>query len=379
MNIVQLLASSFFGGPERQVLQLAQHLPADYRTTFLSFSEGGRAGDFLQRVAAAGYDAVELRENWPHVPRTVAEVAEHLRRLEADIVCTNGYKPDLVGWLAARRVGTPLVAIAHGWTGATWKVRLNEMVDRQVLRYFNRVIGVSEAQSEKLRRAGVRPQLVATIPNAIVASGWDRKCDSGRERLEAYFAKPPRLIVVAAGRLSPEKGFDHLIAAAARLASRCPDVGFLLFGGGPLRADLERLIERNKLQAHFVLGGFRDDLDLLLPHADVMALSSLTEGLPVIVLEALAAELPVVATKVGGVPEVIQHEKQGLLVEPGDAAGLAEQIGRLLDDGELRTRLAAQGRRCVVEQFSCELQSRRYQAVFQELCRKQRPVLQNSM
>src|SRR5256885_1573499 len=130
MNIVHLLASPFVGGPERQVLGLAHALPPRHRTVFLSFSERGLAAAFLDRAAADGFETVLLHANAPRVFRAAAEVADHLRRLRADVLCCNGYKPDLVGWLAARRAGVPVVAIAHGWTAATWKGRVNEALRR---------------------------------------------------------------------------------------------------------------------------------------------------------------------------------------------------------------------------------------------------------
>src|SRR5262245_64405705 len=123
MNIVHLMASPFVGGPERQVLGLARSLPAHCRTVFLSFAERGLAQAFLELAAADGFEAVLLRENAPRVFRAAAEIAEHLRRCRADVLCCHGYKPDLIGWLAARRAGVPVVAVAHGWTAATWKVR----------------------------------------------------------------------------------------------------------------------------------------------------------------------------------------------------------------------------------------------------------------
>src|SRR2546423_969641 len=103
MNIVQLAASPFFGGPERQMLGLARALPSAYRTTFLSFAERGLSGPFLERVRAAGFQAITLRENAPHLFRAAREVAEYLRQLRADVLCCNGYKPDIIGYLAGRR------------------------------------------------------------------------------------------------------------------------------------------------------------------------------------------------------------------------------------------------------------------------------------
>src|SRR5205085_7777611 len=142
--------------------------------------------------------------------------------------------------------------------------------------------------------------------------------------LMAFFAVPPKLIVGAAGRLSVEKGFEVLVDAARLINSKYPHVGFVVFGEGAQRERLQQRIDRYHLGGSFVLAGFRHDLDELIRQLDLFVLPSYTEGLPNVVLEAFAAGVPVVATSVGGTPEIVQHERSGLLVPPGDASALAE-------------------------------------------------------
>src|SRR6516225_11143484 len=124
MHILHLMASPFVGGPERQVLGLARHLPAPFRTSFLSFAERGLARPFLEEARRHGFEAVELPHNVPRVLKCISDVARELRQRKADILCCSGYKPDLIGWRAARRTGIPVIAIAHGWTAATLRVRV---------------------------------------------------------------------------------------------------------------------------------------------------------------------------------------------------------------------------------------------------------------
>src|SRR5437763_885246 len=142
MVIVQLLASGMFGGPERQVLGLAQSLPASYQSVFLSF-EKDRCRPFLDRVRHSGREAVALEHDHPHVLSVIRELVGHLRSVRADVLCCAGYKADLYGWLAARRVGIPVVAVSHGWTAANFKARVNETLDRWWLRWLDRVVCVS--------------------------------------------------------------------------------------------------------------------------------------------------------------------------------------------------------------------------------------------
>jgi glycosyltransferase involved in cell wall biosynthesis len=367
MNIVHLMASPFVGGPERQVLGLARGLPEGCRSIFLSFAESGRARPFLERARADGFEAVELRENFPRLGRAIREVAGHLRRLRADVLCCSGYKPDLIGWRAARRAGIPVVAIAHGWTGATWKVRLNEAVDRLILRWFDGIVCVSAAQADRVVRAGTPSSRVVIIRNAIDTRAFDDPDPEARQRARDFFPSPPALVVGAAGRLSPEKGFDVLIDAAAQVVAERPDVGFLLCGDGPLREALTRRAAERGLGARFVFAGFRTDVERLLPGWDLAALSSHTEGLPVAVLEALAAGVPVVATAVGGTPEVVEDGVNGYLVPPANPDALARRLLDGLADEPRRRAMGAHGWRRARDQFSIRAQGSAYLRLFEAL------------
>jgi glycosyltransferase involved in cell wall biosynthesis len=366
MRIVHLLASPFFGGPERQVLALAEAMRGDCDTEFLSFGEGGRAEPLLRKVTAAGFTGITLRENWPHYFRAAREIAGELRNRRATILCTNGYKPDIIGLRAARLAGVPVVAIAHGWTSATWKVCINEMADRWCLRKFDAVVGVSQAQSRRLQSAGVYPTRIVTIPNAIPLRPREDE-ENNRQQLERMFASRPQLIVAAAGRLSPEKGLTDFVEAAACLKDELPDVGFIIFGDGPLRLSLTEQIKHRGMEHRLVLAGYREDLDQLLPAVDVLAIPSLTEGLPVILLEALRARVPVIATAVGGIPEVIEDGQEGYLIAARDTAALSSRMRKILLDPELRIRMGAAGQKKVIEEYNTGLQAERYQLLFEQL------------
>jgi glycosyltransferase involved in cell wall biosynthesis len=370
MHIVHLMASPFVGGPERQVLGLARHLPPTWRTTFLSFAERGLARPFLDEARRAGFETGELRHNAPRFTACVREVADALRERHADVLCCSGYKPDLIGWRAARRAGIPVVSISHGWTAVTLKVRLYEALDRLALRWMDAVVCVSAAQAVKVRRALVPRQLVLTIPNAIDAEAFAPPEPAFRDALLALFPKPPQRVVGAAGRLSPEKNFALFVEAAARAAAQLPDVGFVTFGEGPLRQALTDQVARLGLQERFVLPGFRPDLRKYLPHLDLAVISSKTEGLPVILLETFAAGVPVVATAVGGIPEVLEEGKSGYLVPSGDAAALAARIVEILRDEPALRAMGRHGRERVRRDFSFEGQARQYQGLFERLTGK---------
>jgi glycosyltransferase involved in cell wall biosynthesis len=367
VTIVQLAASPFLGGPERQLLGLASALPDECRTVFLSFAEGGRCQALLDEARRQGFEAVALQSNAPRWFRAAAEIADHVRRVEADVLCCNGYKPDIIGWLAARRAGVPVVSISHGWTGATLKVRLNEALDRLVLQWMDATVCVSEAQADRVRSAGISPAKIAVIRNAVQVEAFAQPDPKYRAEMHGWFARRPAWIVGAAGRLSPEKGLEQFVEAAALVRDALPGAGFVLFGDGPRRAAIERGIVARGLEGYFVLAGFRTDVQAFLPWLDVAVLSSHVEGLPVFVLEAMAAGVPVVATAVGGTPEAVVEGVTGHLVPPGDPPRLAECVRGLLGDEARRRSFGERGRQRVAEQFTFAAQSAAYLRLFEKL------------
>ncbi|MEM9364657.1 MAG: glycosyltransferase family 4 protein [Planctomycetota bacterium] len=354
------MASPFFGGPERQVLGLARAMRPKSVTRFYSFREGGAADDFLNRARSAGFDAVPLEANWPNFRACRDEIADRLRRDSIDLLITNGYKPDILGLAGARKAGIPAVAIAHGWTAATWKVRLNEWLDKQAMKRFDRVVGVSDKQSERVIRAGVAKERVVTIHNGISPDELAQRNADHRAALLRYFDSPPEVVFIAAGRLSPEKGFDVLIDAVDRMETRVP-FGVLIFGAGPLEAALRERIQRGHIADKVVLGGFCDSLDRLLPQADGFVMSSRTEGLPVIMLESMAAGLPGVVTPVGGIPEVMEHEQNGIHCPVDDPDLLAKRLEDLVASPALRARLGEAAEKTIRSRFTHEHQAHEFQ------------------
>lgn len=371
MNVVHLTASTFHGGPERQMLGLARGLMDDVRTTFVSFPEQGRCRSFLAMARQQGFETVTLQRDTPRFRQSIREITEVLEQLSADLLLCHGYKASLLGRPAARRVGIPAVAVSRGWTAENWRVRLYEWIDRLHLRFMDQVVAVSQAQAEKVLRAGVSRDKVRVIPNAIDPERFVDPDPRYRIKLEKLFRTPKSHLIATAGRLSPEKGFDVFIAAAARVLEAQPDVGFVIFGHGSLKPMLQQQITFQGLGSSVVLGGFRNDLDRFLPQLDLFVLPSHTEGLPNVVLEACAAGVPVVATEVGGTPEIIEEGVSGLLCPPGDADALAARILEAIEDEEKLREMGFQGRQRVLEQFTFSSQVQEYRKLFASLLPKE--------
>jgi glycosyltransferase involved in cell wall biosynthesis len=277
----------------------------------------------------------------------VAALAAAFRAARPDVVQVHTYsRARLYTTLAAVVARVPaLVAVATGCSGpASLKTRL---CDALLLRRARRIV----AHSEAIRAAVLRDRRVPPARVAVVRPGVDPERFAAEDPAAARAALRGELglpaaarLVGSVARLDPVKGLDRLLAAGAAVAAARPDVHLVLAGDGPDGARLRALASGPALAGRVHFLGLRRDVPRVLAALDVFALPSLAEGYGLAALEALAAGAAVVASRAGGVPEVVADGRTGLLVEPGDAAGLAAALGRLLDDAALRARLGAAGR-----------------------------------
>ncbi len=195
-TVLHLTSSRFYGGPERQMLGLAEALRPDVQTVIASFSEDGLNRAFLDQVRQAGFPAVGLENDTPHLLAARNEIRNLIKDQRISHLFCHGYKAGLVGWWAARKAGIPVMAVSRGWTGECWKVRAYEALDKRMLRRMDRVICVSQAQADKVRQIGVPEARIAVIPNAIDTRRFENPNLAFRQKLLQMFperaAEPKR-------------------------------------------------------------------------------------------------------------------------------------------------------------------------------------------
>lgn len=278
-------------------------------------------------------------------------VARRIRTLAdstgADIIHAHGYKTDVYLWLALRSASKPLVSTCHTWYDNDLALRFYGMLDRMVLRSFAGVVAVSDDVRNRLLAAGVRQDRIRLIRNGIATDEFEA---AGELRATRSPNQPLRIGLV--GRLSREKGIDLFLRAAAEIWKRHPGTSFAVAGDGPDRAALENLIHDLGLEGTAVLVGRTDNMPAFYSSIDVLVSSSRNEGLPVAMLEAMASGLPLVATAVGAVPQIIENGRSGLLVNAGNIEDLAAAVCKLIDDPSLRAELGKGAQQRVRDEFS---------------------------
>jgi len=371
LTVIHLTASPFFGGPERQMIELAKTFRQENRaveTLFASFAENGNAKPFLDETTQAGFESFLLQNDMPHLWAAAKELTRLFREKQIDIALLHGHKARMVGYWAARKNRIPCIGVSRGWTAENWKIAIYTKLDKWMHRHMDHVVCVSQGQAEKVIRSGTPKKRITVIHNAIRTERFrDLSSPEYRQKLERLFPVAPKFLLGNAGRLSPEKGFDLLIAATANLVKEGLPVGLVIYGEGFLREPLQKQIDALGVSDFVRLAGYTDELDQFMPHFDVFVQSSHTEGLPNVLLEAMAAQTAVVATEVGGTNEVVVEGVTGLMVPPNQTDRLTDAIRTVLLNDSLRRSMGENGRRRVEENFTFEAQAESYWELFQKM------------
>lgn len=368
--ILHLRASNFVGGPENQLLRYAESERGGPIQIYLgTFVGSGEGSEFLRAAAARDLQVLSLpsRDFGPRsaLPALIRELRSH----HVDLLCTHGYKADILGLIAGRLTGVPVACFLRGWTRENRRIRVYETLDRLFLPLAHRIVCLSENQAQRLVERCRVASRIHIVPNAIdLPDRSSGQIVSIRRRIRELFGFPSDCrLIASAGRLSPEKGVAVFLDAAAQLFGGYPNARFLVFGEGPLREELELKSKWLGLANHVRFAGFVRCLREFLPGLDILVNPSFSEEMPNIVLEAMAAEIPVVATSVGGVPEIAGPNQAVSLVPPGNPTAIAEAVSAILRDTLNATQLARRGRARVQQAYSPTRQTAQLRALYREV------------
>lgn len=369
--LAELAGSASYGGGERYLELLCKHLDATRFRTVLICPE---SGSFVGRMQAQGVDTRVIELAPLFNPFALMRLVRLLRREGVTILQTHGARANFYGRVAGWLAGVPIVvSTVHNSIGDYEVSRLKRWIYTSALRvtlpWAHRIICVSEAiRRDVLRNNPAAASLVETVYNGIDRRQLVSTRDRAAMRRALAVGDGPLVVVVA--RLTPPKGHRYLIDAIALLRQRWPTLYCVCVGEGELQESLQAYaVVKGMVDRCWFVGATNCVADWY-EAADVVVLPSLSEGFPFVVLEALAMAKPLVATKVNGVPEAIEHGQTGLLVDPRDAEGLARAIEVVLEQPELAEKMGRAGSAIVQERFTVDRMIDRTVAVFESALRE---------
>jgi glycosyltransferase involved in cell wall biosynthesis len=303
--------------------------------------------------------------DWSIIPK----ILNVCRREKVSIWHGHDYKSNALGLLLGKFWPMRLVTTVHGWGKLGPRTPLYYGIDKFCLPYYAKVIAVSPDLHATCLSCGVPEEQCVLMENAIDTREYVRRL-SISEAKRSLGVRPERFLIGAVGRLSEEKNFTGLVEATNQLLRMGFDLALVIAGEGEQRLILQDLIRELGLEDRIQLLGYRSDMLEVYQAIDAFALSSLREGLPNVLLEAMALGVPVVATRIAGVPRLISDGESGVLVEPGDIDSLAQALAQLARDPDLRNRLGRAGREVVETRFDFVLRMRRMADLYDSLLRR---------
>jgi len=362
LAVTMVTAPGRVGGIESVVASLSTGLAArDHAirvVALLGTGENDRCDAFAD-FARNGVELMEIRLSGRQYREEIRRLVGVFRDAPPAVIHSHGYHADVVGWRSARVVGLPIVSTVHGFTGGNLKNRAYEWIDRKLLARFDAVVAVSQPLAQRLEGSGVNASRLHAVPNGL---SQPAPMDRARAR-QALGIGEDQVVVGWVGRLTAERGPDVFVDAIARLS---PTVTASVVGAGPLRQPVEARARQIGVASRIRWHGLVVGAGGLVSAFDVLVLSSRTEGTPIVLLEAMAAGVPVVATSVGGIPDVAPAGEV-MLVPPDSPERLAHAITDCLADPGATAGRVARARERIRAAYAIEPWLDRYETVYRSL------------
>lgn len=369
LRLLAIIEANSITGPAKNLLEFIRQAEREnLSTTIVTFTRGEQDNLFVTTARRQGVTVETIPERGPFDLRVLRSLREIVDRVRPDIIQTHAVKSHFLARLAGLPHRAPWVAFHHGYTWPTRKARLYNQLDRWSLPGAAQVLTVSEPFRAELVAFGVARDRIQIVHNAIPAE-WGTLASEPNEgtELRRQAGLPVgRQVILIVGRLSREKDHLTLLEAVNRLR-RTLDVHLVVVGDGPERSRIEQRTAELGLADRITLTGQQPSARPWYGLADVAVLSSLSEGSPNALLEAMATGVPTVATRVGGIPEIVTNEESALLVEPGNVAQMETAIRRLLTDSELAAALKKRSHELIAERHAPEARMQRLVSLYRGL------------
>lgn len=372
-KIVYVIDGLSMGGAERLMVPTLKYLNRENFDAYVCALQSKDGNPMADEIRALGIPVECLDIKHLRDLNALPRLIKYLKRIDANLVHTQLEFADILGNISAKYLRLPSVCTIHIMPARDVKAKrkFHQRVEWLALRYFcDRVISVSEeARQYHLAISGAAPAQVTTIYNGIDLSSF-LNIDRDRERIgvrtELGIPSHAHLLTTVAV-LRPQKGIQFMIRALPPVLASNPNTYYLIVGEGSHQTALQAEVNRTGVHDRVIFAGMRTDIARLLAASDIFVLPTMTEALPTVLAEAMAAGLPIIASRVGGVPEMVIDGQNGCLVEPEDVAGLSDACIHLSNHSEERVAMGAEGTKIVAQAFNIERQVDRLEDLYMEL------------
>jgi glycosyltransferase involved in cell wall biosynthesis len=372
-QILHFIESGGLYGAERVILNLSRAMQG--RAEFWPVvgcivSDEEEQSALYDEATRQGIDAIKIVIPNARLPIALPRAARLLKDKGIQLIHSHGYKPSVYGFAIRAMSGIPVIATCHLWfemDNGPLKTRLMIWLEKWVYRRYPKVIGVSEDICRTLIDNGVAPSRTLVVENGVDLPERTLTADRKRQLRKQLGVPEDAFCVLNAGRLTRQKGQWTLVEAAGQLSADQNAFHFLIAGEGKLRGLLEQAIVSHGVEKQVALLGFRSDIQQLLEISDALVLPSLDEGMPMVLLEAVAMEVPVVATEVGDIPKLIIDGQSGTTIPKENPGAVADALRKLDREPEFARALAREAYQMLVQKYSSEAMHRRYDAIYRDL------------
>ena len=378
LKISVLATVTDFGGAEKVVLSLIKNITCElFELVPIIFTKPSLINNIFSKEldkTSKRYHTIFVNSYKIKYLNPLVNIIETYKLLKKDnlnLIHTHGYRADVIGISLAKLMGLPVVSTCHGFISNDINLALYNKLDRFVLRFAHKIIAVSIGIKNDLIRSGINESHLLMIQNAVeVNSNLELFIQNRRNKRQEYNLTEKEFVIGYIGRLSEEKGVKYLIEATSMLNDLNRFIRVLIIGEGPQKKELEDLVKKVNMEDKIFFVGFQSDIENWLPAIDVFVLPSLTEGTPMSLLEAMANGIPVVASAVGGVPQVVDSGKNGILVAPGKPEEIVDAVNRLYQDETLRKTVHEEGKKTIELKFNASKWIKQIEAEYLKIIQK---------
>ena len=368
-NILDVRDTSEIGGPGKTIIETALKLNnKKYKNYIAVFQTRKEKQDspFIKELKKQNVPCIVLKSFNQYDPFVIFKLIKIIKKYNISVVHTHEPKSDIIGYIASLFCDVKLISTVHGWISNSKRDTFYNKLDILLLKKFDKVIVVSNLMKSQLGKEGIQVKKLELLYNSIVIENY-RKFKSSNIIEKILNKKLAEPVIATIGRLNPEKGHKDFIDAINVVIKKGFSASFVLIGDGIEKNALQKSVKKYSLESHVFFTGYIQDIAKVYNEIDLLVLPSYTEGLPNVVLESLLMEVPVIATAVGGTPEILTHNQSGVLVEPGNFNELADSLINFLQNREKFSEMSKKGRGNITSKFNFARRTELYESLIDNM------------